>query len=107
MKRMVFSLLLAGAALLHGSALAMPDGAVLEAYLGDGPAGQGGITLGTLRFVLDSQVPHACRYAVEWTSGGTASASTICYFEEARWWGHQSCEENASSPLQSILMLSS
>jgi hypothetical protein len=62
-----------------------------------------GAAEGIMRFELDSKVPGgACRYAAEW--GPVGVPTELCYVDEATWFGHQSCVENALGPFNSVIV---
>jgi hypothetical protein len=105
MKKLVLSLLCAGAMSIPATALALPTQAVFNVYIPNGPV----VTLpvGQMLFDLDADLPgagyRACRYYVEWDNGAYLPISADGYVLEAKAHGGASCLTNAYMPVNSIV----
>jgi hypothetical protein len=105
MKKLVLSLLCAGAMSIPASALALPTEAVFNVLIPNGP----GIDLpvGQMLFDLDADLPgatyRACRYYVEWDNGAYIPISADGYVLEAKTHGTASCVYNAYAPVHTVV----
>jgi hypothetical protein len=96
MKKLVLSLLCAGATAISGSALALPTQSVYNAFV---VTGSGNVPVGQLVFDLDADIPgQACRYFYEWDNTAFLPLSADGYVLEAKVQGHASCISNALTP---------
>jgi hypothetical protein len=105
MKKLVLSLLAAGAMSIPASALALPTEAVFDVFI---PNGQFAVLpVGQMLFDLDADLPgagvRACRYYVEWDNGAFLPISADGFVLEAKTHGAASCLTNAFAPANTIV----
>ena len=105
MKKLVLSLLCAGALSIPASALALPTQAVFNVYIPNGPVVD--LPCGQMLFDLDADLPgyayRACRYYVEWDNGAYLPISADGYVLEAKTHGAASCLYNAYQPVSTLV----
>jgi len=107
MKKLVLSLLCAGAVSIPASAFALQTQFVYNAFIPNGPGEAMDIPVGQVLFDLDADIPAArvCRYYYEWDSAGWFPISADGYVDEVKAHGGASCITNAMVPLSTILTL--
>ncbi len=95
----LFSSLVCLAVLVRGApAHAIPTGVLYDAFMD-------GVSVGTLVFELDSEIPLvACRYSVDWMAPGNF-LSAQCYLDEMMTVGRAICAADASEPMTGLLQL--
>lgn len=102
MKKLVLSLLCAGAMMIPASAFALPTQAAFDVHIASGPID---ILAGQMFFDLDMDLPGArqCRYYVEWDNAAILPISADGYVLEAKTHGTASCLANAYMPVHSLV----
>jgi hypothetical protein len=105
MKKLVLSLLAAGALSIPATALALPTEAVFDVFI---PNGQFALlSVGQMLFDLDADLPgagvRACRFYVEWDNGAILPISADGFVLEAKTHGAASCLTNGFAPVNTIV----
>jgi hypothetical protein len=102
MKKLMLSLLCAGAMSIPATALALPTQAVFAVSIINGPAA---ILVGNMLFDLDADLPglRQCRYYYEWDNAAILPISADGFVVETKTHGAASCLTNAMTPVLSIV----
>src|SRR5262245_26263834 len=114
MKKLVLSLLCAGAMSIPATASALPTTDVFDVFIVNGPAAIHPISVGNMFFDLDADMtgipttPYAafmrgCRYFVEWDNYAYLPISAEGFVVETKAHGASSCVANAFRGVTSIV----
>lgn len=115
MKKLVLSLLCAGALSIPATASALPTQYAFNVFIVNGPTGVSPISVGTMFFDLDADMtaipttPSAawlrgCRYYVEWDNYAYLPISADGFVVETKAHGAASCVANAYRSVTSVIV---
>lgn len=114
MKKLVLSLVCAGAASISATASALPTQTPFNVFIINGPAAVAPISVGTMFFDLDADMTaipttpaaaflRGCRYFVEWDNWAYLPISAEGFVVETKSHGASSCVANAYRAITSIV----